>query len=115
MRSILTNPNSIICEGQDQLAALRRITTATSPNKRPSPQPTALSPSAPTLHSATTMAAAVALSSVAPLQPLARLVTDWPSLIGSTSGRTCLPGLAAVLHKTDTLPRGERSLARLPL
>jgi hypothetical protein len=69
MRSILTGPNFIICEGQDQLAALRRITSAAEPNKRPSPQPTALSPSAPTLHSATTMAAAVAVPFVAPLAP----------------------------------------------
>ena len=32
MRSILTGPNFIVCEGQGQLAVLRRIKSAAAPN-----------------------------------------------------------------------------------
>src|SRR5215831_2737816 len=48
---------------------VRGVSSAGEPNKRLPPQPTASSPAVPTLHSATTTAAAVAVSSVAPFAP----------------------------------------------
>jgi hypothetical protein len=45
----------------DRVKSVRGMASATAPHRWPSPQPTTLSPPAPTLQSATTMAAAVAL------------------------------------------------------